>query len=167
MSQDAVYAALDALSQAHGPRALVEAHRRLQRSVARTRRAATDERQMANVIMAAVDLRLRLKADGATGAELEDGLAAVVREAWPKHRPEPWHYLCATCADSGLELRICHDGKGCGLAEGKPHEHPHEYGVPCFCSLGHRFRERRPQVDDAITAAARTARPKPMSRFGR
>jgi hypothetical protein len=163
MSADAVYEALDALSQAHGPRALVEAHRRLQRSVKRTRQASGTERQMADAIMAAVDVRQRLKADGATGGELENGLALVVKESWPKHRPEPWRYLCATCLDSGLELRICHDGQACGLANGKPHEHPHEYGVPCFCSLGRRFKTRERSPEDAVSAAAKVSKP---TRFG-
>lgn len=166
MSAETLYEALDALSQAHGAKALIEAHRRLQRSVRRARLPSTTDRQMADTIMAAVDLRQRLKADGATGAELEAGLEAVVRESWPKFRPEPWHYLCANCSDSGLELRICPDGTACGLANGRPHEHPHTYGVPCFCERGAWFRVRRTQTDP-IAAAAKTATPKQLTRFGK
>jgi len=164
---ESLYEALDALSQAHGAKALIEAHRRLQRSVRRARTASHDDRKMADAIMAAVDLRLRLKADGATGAELNAGLEAVVRDAWPKQRDEAWRYLCATCSDTGLELRMCPDGKVCGMANGRRHEAPHEYGVPCYCSLGRRFRARQLTQDDAVAVAARTAKQKPMSRFGR
>lgn len=121
---------------------------------------------MATTIMAAVDIRQRLKADGASGHELEGGLEAIVRETWPKPtsgRTDPWHYNCDACADSGLELHICRDGKSCGMAHGKRHAAPHEYGTPCWCERGHRFKARQRTQEDAVAVAARVAKP---TRFG-
>lgn len=117
---------------------------------------------LASVIEEALNQREQMKAQGMTDAELAEGFEQVVREVWPFTRE--WKYLCNTCNDTGLELRNCPDGQLCGLGKGKQHEHPHEYGVPCFCSLGARFKKRGPTPEDDVAKAARTTR-KP-SRFG-
>lgn len=158
--------ALDALAEAHGSAALGAAFRSLQRQVRQIRRASSrSESAFTNAVMEAVDLRAQLKADGATGTDLEAGLEAVVRATWPRSPgAHAWKYLCETCRDTGLEMRWC-EGRGCGLAHGNTHA-PHEVGWPCFCSKGERFRETKPAQLDAISAAAKTAKAAKPSRFG-
>lgn len=117
---------------------------------------------LATAIEDALKIRATMKMSGATGEELERDFEGVVRAVWPFTRE--WKYLCASCLDTGLEILICHDGKTCGLAKGQKHEAPHEYGVPCWCSKGARFRVKsRQSEDDVIAAAAKVSRPK---RFG-
>ena len=90
------------------------------------------------------------------------GLEGVIRQFWPFTRE--WHYRCGECGDYGLQMSNC-DGEQhrCGLGKGKPHL-PHEYGRPCWCSAGLRFKAREQTEDSAVEAAAKVRKP---TRFGR
>lgn len=90
------------------------------------------------------------------------GLEGVIRTFWPFTRE--WHYVCGECADYGLQMANCDGEKHrCGLGKGKPHL-PHEYGRPCWCSAGARFKARERTEETAVEAAAKVRRP---TRFGR
>lgn len=118
---------------------------------------------LGTIVVAALKMRDDLKAGGLSGPQLDQALETVLRDTWPKpkDRTEPWHDLCATCRDYGLEMHWC-DGRACGRK--KVHA-PHEYGRPCFCPAGRRHQEKTaPTPEDATTMAAKR---KPMSRWGR
>jgi hypothetical protein len=155
--------ALETLANAHGASALASAFRKVQRHVKAERQSRrTEDRTFAHVVMAAVDLRATLQADGATGHDLEGGLIAVLKASWPRSaEARAWQTLCPACDDYGLVLRAC-EGLGCGLAKGQRHG-PHTYGVPCHCKEGARYRERAKGPENVMERAAKTSKP---TRFG-
>lgn len=104
----------------------------------------------------------RQKAAGVPFRERIKGLDAVLRQFWPFTREHVVH--CTACDDHGLEMHTC-DGEQhrCGLAKGKPHL-PHEYGTPCWCVAGARFKAREKTEQTLVEAAASVKKP---SRFGR
>lgn len=115
------------------------------------------------MVRQAIETRDKLKADGMTGADLERGLEAVLRDSWPKpaDRTEPWHDGCSNCRDYGLEMHTCPGDATCGRRRVHP---PHEYGRPCWCPLGRKFHDKQtPTPEDAMTLAAK---PKKMTRWG-
>jgi hypothetical protein len=98
------------------------------------------------------------KANGVPFAERIQGLDETLRHVWPFTRT--WHYLCEACRDTGLVMHVCRLGARCdGISsridgpKGTPGkykrlcaQHPtsdytHEYGIPCDCEKGRRFRE--------------------------
>lgn len=163
MSHDDLQTALDKLTQAHGSAALAAAFRGVQRTVRKSRQAEKVG-GLATAIMESIRLRDEMKAGGMTGAALDRGLEAVLREVWPKPhgRTEPWHDQCGNCRDYGLEMLTCPGDATCGFL--KTHG-PHEYGRPCWCVKGNRFRGKPKQTpDDALALAAKQKKP---SRFGR
>jgi len=121
---------------------------------------------LAACVMDALAMRDRLKADGLTGPALDAGLEGVLRDTWPKPDADlesPQHARCGTCRGYGLEMRTCPGDSRCGITR-KPHA-PHEYGTPCWCDLGRRFREKQAPTDvDALALAAKQKKP---SRWGR
>lgn len=75
------------------------------------------------------------------------GLERTLRAAWPQTRV--WHYLCEQCSDHGLIMYFC---KGSDCGQGRvPHE-AHEYGRPCSCVKGARFRDAPASVNDVQQA---------------
>jgi hypothetical protein len=102
------------------------------------------------------------KAAGVPFLERIKGLEAVLRQFWPFRAVH--HFNCERCADYGLELHQC-DGEQhrCGLGKGKPHL-PHEYGTPCWCVAGARFKARERTDQTMVEAAATVKKP---TRFGR
>jgi hypothetical protein len=86
----------------------------------------------------------------------------TLRAAWPQTRA--WKFLCETCSDCGLEIRECPGDATCGRS--KAHL-AHEFGVPCLCPAGARFRPKPKPTPDDFTQAAKTAKPKGLTRFGR
>lgn len=117
---------------------------------------------LSRAIEEALQMRDGLHAQGMSATDLAHAFERAVRDVWPCKRE--WKYLCANCLDTGLELRLCGDGQACGLAHGKQHAAPHEYGVPCWCDLGRRFQKRERKTEDTDAAAARVSKP---TRFGR
>lgn len=105
------------------------------------------------------------KADGVPFADRVTGLAKSLRQAWPKGRENEWKYLCSKCSDYGLEMQDCPGDATCG----RPHAHlPHDFGTPCWCSAGQRFRAQPKPGPDAFTDAGKTPRKSPtFTKFGR
>ena len=163
MSHDDLSVALETLSAAHGPAALAGAFHALRRAVKQARRDPEAGR-LSGAVQEALAMRGQMKAAGATGADLDRGLEAVLRDAWPKPhgRTEPWHDVCSNCRDYGLVMAQCQGDVTCG----RPRVHgPHDYGVPCWCAKGTRFTKKAPSESDAMDRAAKPTRP--MGRFGR
>lgn len=139
-------------------------------------------RTLPEAIEEALKLRDQMRDDGVSEADLAAGFERVVRDVWPFTRE--WHYLCEQCNDTGLVIYVCRPGARCnGLSTrvDGPREtagkyrrlcalHPdsdytHEYGEPCYCPKGDRFkRAPKPEQDDLQDAARK---PKQPTRFGR
>lgn len=178
--------ALDALSKAHGPAALRDAFRTVQRRVRAARADDGDARSLGRIIMEAIVYRERLKTEGVSQHDLDAGLESVVRDAWPKakDRTEPWRYICETCGDTGFQMIQCTPRFRCdGLSSrvDSPGDKPgkykrmcvgsttyeHEYGVACRCAKGDTFRPRaRNQDADSFEAVAK-GRSKQPTKWGR
>lgn len=94
------------------------------------------------------------KAAGATLAERVRNLEQTLRAAWPFTRE--WKFLCDRCADYGLEISQCPGDATCGRH--KAHL-PHEFGTPCWCSNGARYKPRERTDATAIEAAAKVGKP--------
>ena len=120
---------------------------------------ALTEGVLSATITEALRLRDRMRADGATATELDAALEKTLRAAWPFARE--WKVLCATCRDYGLDLHQCAGDATCGRT--RPHL-PHDYGEPCWCAAGKRFRAPMKTEDDFTQAGTVKRRP---SRFGR
>lgn len=100
------------------------------------------------------------KALGAGVLERVANLEKTLRAAWPQTRE--WHYLCPQCHDYGLRMADCAGDAGCGRS--KAHL-PHEFGTPCWCSVGARFKAKERTEESAVESAARVK--KQPTRFGR
>lgn len=171
--------ALDALSKAHGPRALASAFKALGRSVVAKRRG--DKQQwgpLASTFAEAMTIRDRMRADGATPADLDRHMEITLRGVWPQTRE--WHYLCADCDDAGWVFGTCVNGS-CGRPFRLPGQAFDDMTGQGRCSPGHSFcrpcgrcekgrafgrqlRKEPRQADDAVETAARTTKP---TRVGR
>lgn len=180
MSRDDLYTALDALSAAHGARELASAMRSVQRSV-QLRRADFQKKYgpMTTAIMEAWDLRVKMKAAGTPDAELDAGVEGVLRQAWLRDRQEPWKFLCELCNDTGLQMFVCRTGQRCPgrssrdggnyrllCATNPTSEYTHDYGLPCVCERGARFRSTPKQPADYSEVGKPTKKPGGFSRFG-
>lgn len=184
MSRAELSAALDALAQAHGSSELAAAFRGVQRHVRNVRRGdAKVHGRLSTAIIEAWDLRKKLKADGLSGAELDKGLEAVLRDFWPFTRE--WKFICADCHDSGFQVYVCRRGQRCSgistrtdgpretalhhrriCATNPESDYEHEYGQACFCARGERFRAKpKPEASD-FTDAGKGKR-SDLTRFGR
>jgi len=103
----------------------------------------------------------QMRAAGTPEAQIHASLETHLRATWVCTRE--WKYLCETCRDTGAEVLVC-PNQPCDRRK----EHgSHDYIRPCFCRAGERLRGRPRTEDDAISAAARTAKPKPFSKVGR
>lgn len=100
-----------------------------------------------------------MKADGVPREEREAALERTLRAAWPQTRE--WKYLCNLCSDIGLRMQACPGDATCGRL--KAHL-PHDFGRPCWCEHGARFKEKQHTEDDAIATAAKVKKP---TRIGR
>lgn len=101
----------------------------------------------------------RMKAEGGTIADRDALIQTALRQCWPFTRE--WKYLCATCDDLGLEMHRCPGDATCGRSN--PH-YAHDFGKPCWCSAGQKFRPKGKSQEDIVSQAART---RPMTRAGR
>jgi hypothetical protein len=116
---------------------------------------------VADSLMDAVRIRRQLLADGQTVEQADRYLEGVLRSMWP--RMKPWTYGCSVCSDVGLEMRWCEglDRPLCGRTF--PHD-GHEYGRPCTCARGVRFRPKERTPEDFV-AAGKTPKRQP-TRWG-
>lgn len=135
---------------------------------------------LASVFAEATRIGAQMKADGASLAERQAFVARALREAWPKGREEPWHYVCSACEDTGWRSMVCVQGS-CGRPFRLPGQHDddhtgqgrcqdgHTYVQPCTCPKGSVRRQqllKQRSDQDAIEIAAKS-KPKGFTRFGR
>ena len=185
MSRQELHVALDALSAAHGTGELMQAMRTVQRQVRRVR--AIEGKvigRLASAYLEAIELRDRLQADGMSGPALDAGLEGVLRQYWPFTRT--WKYLCQDCDDTGLQLFHCRRGQRCNgistrtdgprdthlhyrrlCASDPDADYEHDYGEPCLCTRGERFRGKPKPDPSAFADAGKTSTPRGWSRMGR
>lgn len=98
------------------------------------------------------------RAEGVPFTERLKGLSNVFRDLWPQGRT--WHYLCDDCNDVGLKITDCPGNSTCGRS--KAHL-PHDFGTPCWCAKGERFKIPVKAASD-YAQAGRTTKP---TRIGR
>lgn len=164
-------AALARLAEAHGSGALADAFGEVRRAVLQKRRV---DQKSIGALAATMTEAMRIwdeqKADGVPVVDRQAGLIKTLQAAWPKGRSEPWHDLCASCRDYGLVMHDCPGDATCGDAPaGSTHQRrkvphlPHEYGSPCWCDKGKRFRIK-PKTAEDFTGAGRHGKP---TRIGR
>lgn len=113
----------------------------------RTRERVTKHGTLAATVWEAARIWSVLKAEGASLAERVRTMTVTIRAVWPFTRE--WHYLCAACEDHGLSIASCPGDTSCGRAF---RHGPHEYGTPCFCPKGDRFRVKSRPEKDFISA---------------
>lgn len=114
---------------------------------------------LAATITVALQIRDRMKADGATTEECHAALEKTLRVSWPQR--QEWKYLCHDCCDYGLIMVRCNGDRACGRYQ---RHLPHDYGTPCWCSRGEPFKAK-PKADDDFTQAGTAKRS--MTRWGR
>lgn len=102
-------------------------------------------------VMDAMRLWDEQKAAGVPLADRQRALFGVIRDLWPVTRE--WKYLCTNCSDSGLAIAVCPGDATCGRS--KAHL-AHEFGTPCWCGLGSRFREKPKPGPEDFTEAGRS-----------
>lgn len=112
-----------------------------------------------------------MKADGISFQERVKALALSLRPHWPFAEYMGYQEArCGSCDGTGLTMHTCPGDATCGPPpEGStmkrrriPHL-PHDFGSPCWCALGARFRPR--QRDDFEAAGKMPA--KTFTRAGR
>ena len=147
-----VVEAVETLAAAHSPGALIAAHHQVVKAVRSSRRAqAATFGRLATAYMDALGILDRQKADGVPLADRMRGFEAVIRSVWPQVRE--WHVLCLQCEDYGLILRPCDGDATCGRH--RPHP-PHDFGTPCVCAKGARFREKAGPSPEDFQAAGKS-----------
>ncbi len=153
-----VHRAVETLAHAETPQELIAAHQMVGRAVRASRRR-TPHGRLATVYTEAMTLWDQLKVNGVSLEDRQRGLETVLREVWPQTRA--WHYLCPACDDVGLAMVWCPGDVTCGRRT--PHL-PHDFGEPCVCPRGARFREKPKPTPDDFAAAGKQKR---MTRVGR
>lgn len=146
-----------------------DAHNALRRAVGPKRREAKHvEGPLAKAFREAMAIWDAMKADGMSLSDRCKGLEAVLRQVWPFTRE--WHTLCPQCNDYGLQMAVCPGDATCGDNPAthrprRPHL-AHDYGRPCYCELGRRFREAPKPGPDDFTQAGKS-KSRSFSRMGR
>jgi hypothetical protein len=132
--------------------ALRQAHQLLRKAVPQSRRKAHQtEGKLASAFRDAMHLWDQLKANGGTLADFLPGLERTLRDAWPQTRE--WKFLCSQCSDYGLVMAVCPGDATCGRT--RPHL-PHDFGTPCWCEPGKRYRVKPKPSPDDFTQAGRS-----------
>lgn len=160
--------ALKKLSDAHGSKALSTAFGKLHGEVTRARRAAKAQLgPLASTFIEAMRIWDVQKKDGVSEADRVDGLSKSLRAAWPQAPPqEAWtyQYACERCSGYGLETLTCPGDATCGRR--KPHL-AHDYGTPCWCDAGKRFRAPAKPNPEDFSAAGKTPKRSGFAKVGR
>lgn len=146
----------------------------LRKSVRRKRKDAHKaEGKLGAAFVEAMKILDAQKAAGVPFLDRIRGLEQVLRHVWPQTRE--WHYLCEQCRDSGLVMHVCRKGARCdgistridspGARPGKyrrlcaqdpQSDYEHDYGTPCACDRGRRFREGPKPGPEDFTAAGKS-----------
>lgn len=157
--------ALKQLAEAKTASELITAHQQKARAVKAARRKAQQtEGPLAATFRVAMEHWDAQKADGVSFAERAKGLEQSLRAAWPKGREEGWKYLCDDCSDYGLVMGKCPGNTTCGRTF--PHQ-AHDFGWPCVCPKGARFREKPKSPSDGLTSAGKSPKKSGFTKFGR
>lgn len=158
--------ALTQLAEAKTATDLIAAHQAKARAVkAARRRARETEGPLAATFRAAMEHWDAQKADGISFAERAKGLEKSLRAAWPKGRDTDWKYLCSDCSDYGLIMSDCRGDATCGRTF--PHR-PHDFGRPCWCPKGARFRDTPKPGPEGFTGVGKSPKkPSGFTKFGR
>lgn len=114
---------------------------------------------LSQTFTAAMELWDHQKAEGVPRDIRLQTLERTLRAAWPQTRE--WKYLCQNCNDTGLVISFCEGDATCG--RDRPH-YAHDYGTPCWCSLGAKFKPKPKPGPEDFTAAAKVSKP---TRLGR
>ncbi len=140
--------------------------------------------ELAQTVLGAVKIRRQMRDDGASVEECDHYLEGVLRSSWPKGRVEQWHYLCDECRDTGLVMLECTPTNRCdGISTRIDHwrdkpgkyqrlcvrdpTYSHDYGVPCRCLRGDRFRQNfTPSAPDVTSLGRGRRKHQTPSRFG-
>lgn len=115
--------------------------------------------QLAETFKEAMRIWDAQKAEGLSRLERLVVLEKTLRAAWPFTRE--WKFLCPRCDDTGLVMAGCPGDAACGRV--KPHL-PHDYGTPCWCQKGARFKPKQATETDHLAAIGKTVKP---TRVGR
>lgn len=125
-----------------------------------------DAGMLYQTFVAANALRERALLAGRPRAEANQIVTDALRQAWPKGREEPWHYLCDACEDTGWERHVCAPQRRCNRRSCQPSDAPaHDYMMPCWCQKGRDRVSRAKGETDELAEIAKTA--KRPTRFGR
>lgn len=153
--------ALQGLSDAHGQGELIRAMARLRGAVRSERRADAAGGTLAQTFTAAMAIWDQDKANGVTRLDRLIGLDRTLRMAWPVTRE--WKYMCQSCSDYGLAMSACPGDATCGRE--KAHN-PHEFGTPCWCDAGARYRAKaKPTAEDFTAAGKSPAKPQRLGKW--
>lgn len=154
--------ALDMLSAAHGPAQLAQAFARLRGTVRRERRAAAfTGGTLAQTFTAAMAIWDQDTANGVSRLDRLISLERTLRMAWPVTRE--WKYACKDCADYGLRMGTCPGDATCGRS--KAH-YAHDFGTPCWCGNGARYRDKAKPTPADFTAAGKSpAKPQRLGKW--
>lgn len=122
----------------------------------------TTDQQLGAIVMRAVEEAEQMRAQGADRAQVYAALEAVIREAWPKGRSEPWRSLCGDCRDYGWRIYQCDGDATCGRLNAHA---AHDYAVACWCEKGRAFIAKPKREVDELSSVGKM--PKAPSRWGR
>lgn len=117
---------------------------------------------LAETFREAMRISDRMKFEGASKADRQAMVETALRQAWPQVRA--WRYLCENCNDYGLKMHDCPGDATCGRSMAHL---PHEYGRPCWCDAGRKFRPKAVAPEDLEGAGRAPKKSKPFTRFGR
>lgn len=149
---------------------LAQEHKELRRAAQKARRDPV-ARTLGSVVMSAVVEAEQMQTAGADPDAVADALETVVRSHWPKpkHRTEPWHYVCQLCEDTGWQYHDCPGDATCGpmtvekMQKSNPHAE-HQFVTACWCEKGRMFaknmlpKEKR-GGDDTLASVGKTSKP--------
>jgi hypothetical protein len=123
------------------------------------REAHRQEGALAQTFRVAMQVWDAQVADGISRADRIHGLTQTLRAAWPQTRA--WRFYCDQCDDRGLVMAECPGRASCG----RQNEHlPHDYGRPCSCQAGNRFKRPEASPDD-YAQAGKTKKKSGFTRF--
>ena len=161
MTESPLIAELDRLASAKTSHELTSAHRAVTRAIEQRRaKLAATQGPLAQTYVALVAQWDAEKAAGVSREERIQHWEPVLRAAWPFKRA--WKYACEDCGDYGLRMSECPGDATCGRAQ--PHL-AHDFGTPCWCQAGRRYKPKARNEEDVVATAAKAR--KPMTRFGR
>lgn len=118
--------------------------------------------KLANIFHEAMLCWDDMKANGATLEERVRGMEGILRSAWPFTRE--WKYVCDHCNDHGLMMAMCPGDRTCGRSNVHG---SHEFGRPCWCELGRKFRDKPKPTPEDFMQAGKSPKKSGFTRAGR